>query len=125
MALVPFAYNTRSLWQRRGATLLTVLSISATVGVLSGMLCLQQGFTTMQTQGGRTDLAIFMRPGAESEGQSAFDLERARSSWTPTARRSPPRSPSSPSACRRPMAARPTCRCAACSRPRSPSTATT
>ena len=78
MALVPLAYNARSLWQRRGATLLAVLSIGATVAVLSGMLCLQQGFTSVQTQGGRKDLAIFMRPGAQSEGQSAFDLERAR-----------------------------------------------
>jgi putative ABC transport system permease protein len=77
MALVPFAYNTRSLWQRRSATLLTMLSISATVAVLAGMLCLQQGFVSMQTQGGRTDLAIFLRPGANSEGESAFDLERA------------------------------------------------
>lgn len=78
MALVPFAYSTRSLWQRRGATSLAVLSIAATVAVLAGMLCLQQGFVTMQTQGGRTDLGIFLRPGANSEGESAFDLERAQ-----------------------------------------------
>lgn len=76
MALVPFRYNARSLWQRRGATLLTVLSIGATVAVLAGMLCLQQGFTRMQTQGGRSDLAIFLRPGATTEGESAFDRER-------------------------------------------------
>lgn len=78
MALIPFSYNLRSLWQRRGATALAVLSIAATVAVLSGMLCLQQGFVGVQTQGGRTDLAIFLRPGANSEGESAFDLERAR-----------------------------------------------
>jgi putative ABC transport system permease protein len=78
MALVPLQYNVRSLWQRRGATFLTVLSIGATVGVLAGMLCLQQGFVGVQTQGGRADLAIFLRPGAKSEGESAFDLERAR-----------------------------------------------
>ncbi|MBM4063720.1 MAG: ABC transporter permease [Planctomycetes bacterium] len=78
MALVPFQYATRSLWQRRSATLLTMLSIGATVAVLAGMLCLQQGFLSVQTQGGRTDLAIFLRPGANSEGESVFDLERAR-----------------------------------------------
>src|SRR5262245_31976894 len=78
MALVPLTYNARSLWHRRGATLLAILSIAATVAVLSGVLCLQQGFLSGQTQGGRKDLAIFMRPGAESEGQSAFDLARAR-----------------------------------------------
>jgi putative ABC transport system permease protein len=78
MALVPFAYSVRSLWQRRGASFLAVLSIAATVAVLSGMLCLQQGFASVQTQGGRSDFAIFLRPGATNEGQSAFDLERAR-----------------------------------------------
>ncbi len=79
MALVPLQYNVRSLWQRRGATLLTILSIGATVAVIAGMLCLQQGFVGVQTQGGRTDLAICLRPGAKSEGESGFDLERARS----------------------------------------------
>ncbi|HEX6813851.1 MAG TPA: ABC transporter permease [Planctomycetota bacterium] len=78
MALVPFQYNTRSLWQRKTATALTVMSIAATVGVLAGMLCLQQGFLSVQTQGGREDFAIFMRPGANSEGESAFDLPRAQ-----------------------------------------------
>lgn len=78
MALVPLQYNVRSLWHRRGAALLTVLSIGATVAVLAGVLCLQQGFSSVQTERGRTDLAIFMRPGANSEGESAFDLTRAQ-----------------------------------------------
>jgi putative ABC transport system permease protein len=77
MALVPFQYTLGSIWHRRSATLLAVLSIAATVAVLAFMLCLQQGFLGVQTQGGRSDLAIFLRPGAKSEGESAFDLERA------------------------------------------------
>jgi putative ABC transport system permease protein len=32
----------------------------------------------VQTERGRTDLAIFLRPGANSEGESAFDLTRAQ-----------------------------------------------
>ena len=40
MALVPFSYNTRSLFVRRSATLLTVLGIGATVAVVSGVLAL-------------------------------------------------------------------------------------
>lgn len=78
MALVPLRYSARSLWHRRGAAALAVLSIAATAAVLGGMLCLQQGFLRVQNQGGRTDLAIFLRPGANSEGESAFDQERAQ-----------------------------------------------
>jgi putative ABC transport system permease protein len=78
MAFVPFQYNVRSLLVRGGATLMTVLSVAATVGVLAGVLCLQQGFTLMQTERGRDDVAVFLRPGANSEGESALDLERAQ-----------------------------------------------
>ena len=75
MALVPFSYNWRSLLARASSTSLTVLSIAATVGVLAFMLALQQGFTTMFAERGRTDLAVFLRPGATSEGQSSFRRE--------------------------------------------------
>lgn len=77
MALVPFSYNARSLWARGSSTLMTVLSIAATVAVLAGMLSLQQGFATMFTSQGRTDLGVFLRPGATSEGQSSFPREFA------------------------------------------------
>lgn len=78
MALVPLQYTFGSIWHRKGATLLALMSIAATVAVLAGMLCMQQGFLGVQTQGGRTDLAVFLRPGANSEGESAFDLERSQ-----------------------------------------------
>ena len=77
MALVPFSYNRRSLLARGSATALTVLSIGATVAVLAGMLALQQGFSRMFTERGRTDLAVFLRPGATSEGESAVPRNRA------------------------------------------------
>ncbi|GAB4164327.1 MAG: ABC transporter permease [Planctomycetota bacterium] len=78
MALVPLQYNIRSLHQRRSATLLTVLSIAATVAVLAGMLALQQGFSILVQERGRSDLAVMMRPGAKSEGESIIGLEAAQ-----------------------------------------------
>ena len=77
MALVPLTYNLRSLRARWTASILTVLGIAATVAVLGGMLCLQQGFQALLTERGRTDLAILLRPGATSEGESGFGRERA------------------------------------------------
>lgn len=77
MALVPFAYNLRSLLARPSSTLLTVLGVAATVAVLGGMLCLQQGFAALLTERGRTDLAVVLRQGATSEGESGFARERA------------------------------------------------
>jgi len=77
MALVPFSYNARSLFVRRGATALTVLGIGATVTVLAGVLALQQGFEKLFSESGRDDVAVFLRPGAQSEGESIFTLERA------------------------------------------------
>jgi putative ABC transport system permease protein len=75
--LVPFTYNLRSLLVRRVSTLLTVLGIGATVLVLAGVLSLQQGFTTLFSESGREDVAVFLRPGATSEGESFFTRERA------------------------------------------------
>ncbi len=76
MALVPFRYNLRSLWVRRSSTLLTMCAIGATVAVLAGMLSLQQGFATMFAESGRDDLAIFLRQGATSEGESGMTREQ-------------------------------------------------
>ncbi len=77
MKLVPFSYNLRSLFVRKGATTLTVLGIGATVAMLSGVLALEQGFRTIFTESGRERVAVMLRPGAGSEGESAFSRERA------------------------------------------------
>ena len=74
--LVPFTYNLRSLFVRKSATFLTVLGIGATVAIISGVIALQQGFASMFTAGGREDVAIFLRPGANSEGDSQFSRDR-------------------------------------------------
>ncbi len=77
MALVPFTYHARSLFVRWSATLLTVVSIGATVAVVAGVLSLRQGFRALYDVGGRDDVAVFLRPGATSEGESSFDREAA------------------------------------------------
>lgn len=74
---VPFSYNVRSLFVRRSATLLTVVSIAATVAVVAGVLALQQGFATLFSESGREDVIVFLRPGANSEGESYFPKKRA------------------------------------------------
>ena len=72
MALVPIQYNLRSLIVRRGSTMLTVISIGATIGVLSAVLSLQKGFENVFTERGREDLAVVLRTGAGSEGESSL-----------------------------------------------------
>lgn len=74
MALVPLRYNLRSLFVRRSSTLLTICAIGATVAVLAGMLALQQGFLTLFQDRGRDDIAVFLRKGATSEGESGITL---------------------------------------------------
>lgn len=76
MALVPLRYNLRSLWVRRLSTLLTMAAIAATVAVLAGMLSLQQGFVQLFEERGREDLAVFLRKGASSEGESGLTREQ-------------------------------------------------
>jgi putative ABC transport system permease protein len=76
MALVPFRYNLRSLFVRGSSTVLTVCAVGATVAVLAGMLSLQAGFQTLFQERGRTDLAVFLRRGAKSEGESGLTREQ-------------------------------------------------
>ena len=77
MALVPIRYNLRSLFVRLSATTLTVLAVGATIAVFAGMLSLQQGFATLFQERGRSDLAVFLRKGATSEGESGITREQA------------------------------------------------
>jgi len=70
--MLPLSYTLRSLFVRRSSTLLTVLGIGATVAVVSGVLALRQGFTTLFSSAGREDVVLFLRPGATTEGDSRF-----------------------------------------------------
>ncbi len=77
MKLPPLRYNFRSLLVRRATTILTVISIGATVAVLAGIQSLQKGFLSLFDESGREGVAVFLRPGAGSEGESAFTRDRA------------------------------------------------
>lgn len=77
MALVPLSYNVRGLFVRRFSTALTVIGIGATVAVLAGVLALRQGFSQLFAETGRDDIAVFLRPGATSEGASGFVRDTA------------------------------------------------
>jgi putative ABC transport system permease protein len=72
MALVPLSYNARSLAVRWSSTLMTVVSIGATVAVVAGVLALEQGFSTLFKEAGREDVAVLLRPGATNEGMSGI-----------------------------------------------------
>ena len=75
--LVPFSYNLRSLFVRRASTFLTVAGIGATVAVVAGVLSLERGFQSLFAESGREDIAVFLRPGAQGEGDSFFTRNRA------------------------------------------------
>jgi ABC-type lipoprotein release transport system permease subunit len=77
--LVPISYNLRSLFVRRGSTILTVIGIGATVAVVTGVLALVRGFETLFERGGHDDVAVFLRPGSPSEGESVFRRDLALS----------------------------------------------
>jgi ABC-type antimicrobial peptide transport system permease subunit len=72
MAHVPLSYNLRGLWVRKSTTVLTLVSIGATVAVLAAVIALQQGFQRLFTDSGRAGLAVFVRPGSTNEGDSLF-----------------------------------------------------
>ncbi len=78
MRTPPLIYNFYSLLVRWPSTLLTTASIGATVAVIAGVLALQQGFASIYELGGRPDVLVFLRPGANAEGESAFPKDRAR-----------------------------------------------
>jgi hypothetical protein len=71
MAL-PLAYPLRNLWVRRTSAAFTALGIAMTVAVFAGVLALREGFRKAYDVGGRTDTAIYLRPGATSEGVSGI-----------------------------------------------------
>ncbi|MHC4831579.1 MAG: ABC transporter permease, partial [Planctomycetota bacterium] len=73
-----FSYSLRSLFVRKSSTILTVLGTGATVAVLAGGMALQQGFQRLYQDAGREEVAVFLSPGAGSEGESSFQRTRAQ-----------------------------------------------
>ena len=77
MALVPLKYPLRSVWVRRSSALFSAFGIACTVGVLSAILALQNGFSKLFEDTVPDDLAIYLRPGSTSEGESAIRRDQA------------------------------------------------
>jgi ABC-type antimicrobial peptide transport system permease subunit len=68
--LVPFRYTTRSLIVRWSPSLFSALGIGLTVAVLGGVLALREGFSALLADTGSDDVVVYLRPGAQSEGES-------------------------------------------------------
>lgn len=76
MAL-PIRYTLRNIVVRRSASALTALGIAMTVAVFAGVLALNSGFKAIYAPRGDSSLAIYLRPGATSEGESVIRRQEA------------------------------------------------
>jgi putative ABC transport system permease protein len=68
--LVPLRYPLRSIAVRWTSSLFAALGIGLTVAVLGGVLSLRAGFASLLQETGDEDVGIYLRPGAQSEGES-------------------------------------------------------
>ncbi len=75
---IPFSYNLRSAFRRKGATALTLSAIAFSVAVLVLVLSLARGFEEALSGTGSDRNVIVMRAGATSEGVSGLSRNVAR-----------------------------------------------
>ncbi len=68
--MLPVRYTIGNVMVRRSSALLTMLGIACTVAVFAGVLALRDGFESVYAPRGESDIAIYLRPGASSEGES-------------------------------------------------------
>ncbi len=71
--MIPIQYNIRSLAERKTTTVATALGVALVVFVLSSALMLSEGITRTLTISGRSDNAIVLRKGSDSEMGSVID----------------------------------------------------
>ncbi|HAQ34581.1 MAG: peptide ABC transporter permease [Maricaulis sp.] len=70
--------NIRSIPQRLGMSLATILSVAFMVGVLLGFLAMANGFQKTVDGSGSDDVAVFVRGGSQAEINSVLAREDAR-----------------------------------------------
>lgn len=70
--------NIRSIPQRAGMSIATVLSVALMVGVLLGFLAMANGFRATLSGSGADDVAIILRGGSQTELNSVMAREDAR-----------------------------------------------
>jgi ABC-type lipoprotein release transport system permease subunit len=76
--VIPIKYSVRSLFARRGTTLMTVLSIAFVVLVYVGVLALAGGLRTAFAASGDPQTVLVLRDGAKSESESGFASDTLR-----------------------------------------------
>ncbi|RMH21747.1 MAG: ABC transporter permease [Acidobacteria bacterium] len=72
------AFNLRSITQRLGSSLVTVVGVAGVVLVFVGVLSIASGFRATMTATGDPETVIVMRSGASSEMVSGLGLETTR-----------------------------------------------
>jgi putative ABC transport system permease protein len=75
---IPLKYNLRSLFVRKGTTLMTIGSIAFVVLVYVGVLAMAAGLRAAFTAAGDPSNVVVLRDGARSEVESFFDQEKER-----------------------------------------------
>jgi putative ABC transport system permease protein len=75
---IPFKYNLRSLFARRGTTLMTIVSIAFVVLVFVGVLALAGGLRVAFAASGDARNVLVLRDGAKTELESFFGDEQKR-----------------------------------------------
>jgi putative ABC transport system permease protein len=70
--------NLRSIPQRWGMSLATVLSVALVVGVLLGFLAMANGFRATVDGSGADDVAVFLRAGSQAELNSGLGRDAVR-----------------------------------------------
>ena len=73
---LPLVYTFRNVTVRRSSAMLTAFGIAMTVAVFAGVLSLNAGFEQLYKPRGDSNVAIYMRPGAASEGESAVPRDQ-------------------------------------------------
>lgn len=73
--MIPIAYNVRSLMVRKTTTLATALGIALVVFVLAASMMLSAGIEKTMVGAGRTDHAIVLRKGSDTELASGIELK--------------------------------------------------
>lgn len=71
--MIPLSYNVRSLKVRKATTLATALGIALVVAVMASALMLEEGIKETMGQAGRSDNAIVLRKGSDSELVSSIE----------------------------------------------------
>lgn len=75
---IPLKYNVRSLFVRKGTTLMTIGSIAFVVLVYVGVLAMAGGLHAAFSAAGDPANVVVLRDGARSEVESFFDQEKER-----------------------------------------------